>query len=262
MEHFTRKAAGHSPLKFAYPFKEWETRPVRTYFETNVMIKAPEIQAQIRQKLPFLNEDKAFSALFMQTATLAEIPNQHRFMEEGMNCSGLALITEGKVRVYKLGESGREITLYRLGTGESCVLTTSCIMSKTPFPAIAITESPVTALIIPTEVVRKWVDEHKIWRQFIFNLVSQRLTDVITVIEEIAFRRMDARLASYLLEQTLDKNSEFHVTHQAIATELGTAREVISRLLKDFETAGAIAISRGTITLKAAHLLEIKAKLS
>ncbi len=224
------------------------------------MIKEPEIQAQIRKKLPFLNEDEAFCSLFMQTVTLAEIPNQHRFMEEGMSCSGLALITEGRVRVYKLGESGREITLYRLSTGESCVLTASCIMSKIPFPAIAITESPVSALVVPTDIVHKWVDEHKVWRQFIFNLVSQRLTDVITVIEEIAFRRMDARLASYLLEQALDSNNQFHITHQAIATELGTAREVVSRLLKDFEVTGSITLTRGTITLNDRARLTAKAQ--
>ncbi len=231
-------------------------------FINNIMITDPNIQAQIRQKLAFLKEDEVFCSLFMKMATLAQIPSQHRFMEEGMTCTGLALITEGKVRVYKLGESGREITLYRLGTGESCVLTASCIMSNTPFPAIATTESAVTALIVPTDIVHKWVDDHKVWRQFIFNLVSQRLTDVITVIEEIAFRRMDTRLASYLLEQSFDENNELHITHQAIATELGTAREVISRLLKDFETAGAIVITRGTITLKARSILEAKVKLN
>jgi CRP/FNR family transcriptional regulator len=213
------------------------------------MIKDPDIQAKILQKLPFLSEDELFCAEFMKIATLAEIPNQHRFMEEGMTCSGLALITEGKVRVYKLGESGREITLYRLSAGESCVLTASCIMSNIPFPAIATTEAAVTALLVPTVIVQKWVDQHKVWRQFIFNLVSQRLTDVITVIEEIAFRRMDARLASYLLEQPLNNNHEFSITHQAIATELGTAREVVSRLLKDFESIGMITLARGTIAL-------------
>ncbi len=222
------------------------------------MITDPEAQTKIRHKLPFLNEDDRFCAEFMKVATLAELPNKHRFMEEGMSCSGLALITEGKVRVYKLGESGREITLYRLNAGESCVLTASCIMSDIPFPAIATTEAAVTALLVPTGIVQKWVDQHKVWRQFIFNLVSQRLTDVITVIEEIAFRRMDARLASYLLEQPLDSNHKFSITHQAIATELGTAREVVSRLLKDFESSGIITLTRGTIALNDQKQLKAK----
>ncbi|RLA21074.1 MAG: Crp/Fnr family transcriptional regulator [Gammaproteobacteria bacterium] len=224
------------------------------------MIKDPEIQAQIRQKLPFLDEDKTFCTEFMKAATLIKLPSQQCFMEEGMACSGLALITDGKVRVYKLGESGREITLYRLGSGESCVLTASCIMSNIPFPAIAVTESEVKALLIPTPIVHQWVDQYKVWRQFIFELVSQRLVDVITVIEEIAFRRMDARLASYLLEQPSDGNSALHITHQAIATELGTAREVISRLLKDFESTDTITLARGSIVLNNRDHLKMKAE--
>lgn len=222
------------------------------------MITDSVVQTEIREQLGFLQQDPEFCTQFMQVATAARLPSKYRFMEEGSECSGLALIRRGKVRVYKLGENGREITLYRLGSGESCVLTASCIMSNTRFPALATTESEVDALLIPTSIVHEWVDRHKVWRQFIFDLVSQRLVDVITVIEEVAFKRMDSRLAAYLLDQSRNSDSPLHVTHQTIATELGTAREVISRLLKELELGGAISLARGTISVIDRSMLKVK----
>ncbi|RMH60147.1 MAG: Crp/Fnr family transcriptional regulator [Bacteroidetes bacterium] len=167
---------------------------------------------------------------------------------EGDRCPGLALITAGTARVYKTGESGREITLYRIEPGESCILTATCILGEEPFPAFAVTETPVEAVLIPASVFRRWVEQVAGWREYVFRLMARRLGDVIAVVEEVTFRRLDARLATYLL-QALPPEGEavLHRTHEAIATDLGSAREVVSRLLKDFEHAGAVRLARGAV---------------
>lgn len=164
-----------------------------------------------------------------------------------MQCSHLALVVEGYARVYKLSENGREITLYRVGPGESCILTASCIISGKPFPAFAVCETPIEALVIHTAEVMRWTSEFSVWRDFLFGLISERLGNVISVVEEIAFRRVDRRLASYLLQR--GSSDGIAITHQAIASDLGTSREVVSRILKDFEHQGLISVSRGHVRL-------------
>jgi len=168
---------------------------------------------------------------------------------EGSECGQLALVLSGTVRVYKLAESGREITLYRIGHGDSCVLTASCIMSDTPFPAIAETETDVEALIIPSLQAAEWMSESKPWSAFIFGLISRRLADVISVLENVAFLRMDARIAAYLIAITSQQGTVVNITHHEIAADLGSTREVVSRILKGFEEKGLLLGTRGKITI-------------
>ncbi|HED14223.1 MAG TPA: Crp/Fnr family transcriptional regulator [Gammaproteobacteria bacterium] len=174
--------------------------------------------------------------------------------EPGVECTRLALLLGGRVRVYKLAESGREITLYRIHAGESCVLTASCILNMTNFTALAVVESAVEAVILPAGLVRQWLDRYAPWRAFVFGLINQRLEDLMTTIDQVAFRRMDARIADWLMTA---KNSAGRVetTHQRIADDLGTSREVVSRILKDFEQDGAIDLSRGEVWLRNMDLL-------
>lgn len=169
---------------------------------------------------------------------------------EGDLCHHLPLVMSGSVRVYKIGESGREITLYHLESGDSCIMTASSIISQKVFPALAITETEVEAFVIPANCLREWVRHNPIWQEYLFGLLSQRLANVIEIVEEVAFRRMDGRIASYLLNQTDRHLNTVHITHEAIAQELGSSREVISRLLKTFEKQGFLSLSRGKITLK------------
>ena len=201
------------------------------------------------QQFGFLREaDRHFRELFFKHAAPAAIGVAQAICDQGMQCSHLALIIEGSARVYKLGENGREITLYRVGPGESCILTASCIISGKPFPAFAVSETPIEALVIRTAEVMRWTNEVSVWRNFLFGLISERLGDVISVVEEIAFRRVDRRLASYLLQRATT-DAGIRVTHQAIASDLGTSREVVSRILKDFEHQGLISVSRGHVSL-------------
>jgi CRP/FNR family transcriptional regulator len=150
------------------------------------------------------------------------------------------------VRVYKIGETGREITLYRFGNGQSCILTANAILSQKTFPAIATVEKDAEAVMIPADTFRDWVVRYDLWREFVFDLLSQRLSTVMAIVEEIAFRRMDARIAALLLARVQAENP-IRITHQEIASELGSSREVISRLLEDFSERGLVRSGRGEI---------------
>lgn len=171
---------------------------------------------------------------------------------EGDVCNHLPLVISGNIRVYKIGESGREITLYHLDPGDSCIMTASCIVSQKVFPAFAVTETEVEAIIIPASSLREWVTHNPVWQEYIFGLLSQRLANVIEIIEEVAFRRMDCRIASYLLNNVNNRENKLKTvwtTHEAIAQELGSSREVVSRILKTWEKQRILTLSRGKIEL-------------
>ncbi len=180
---------------------------------------------------------------------------------EGDICNHLPLIISGSVRVYKMGESAREITLYHLEQGDSCIMTASCIISQKVFPAFAVAETEVEALIIPANSLRKWVAHNSIWQEYIFGLLSQRLANVIEIIEQVAFRRLDCRIASYLINNCNNQLKTIQITHEAIAQELGSSREVVSRILKTFEQQGLLSLSRGKIELHHWQELEKIARL-
>lgn len=171
---------------------------------------------------------------------------------EGSACQSLALVTKGTARVYKMSESGREITLYRVEPGESCILTTSCILGDRSFPAFAVAETAMEARSVPAPTVRAWMAQHADWRTYIFALMAGRLDTVIAILEEVAFRSLDARLAAALMEQAnADERGRpvVKTTHEKLAADLGTAREVVSRLLKDLEHDGSVRLRRGIIEI-------------
>ena len=176
---------------------------------------------------------------------------------EGTLCSHLALVLNGQARVYKSGPEGRELTLYRVRPGESCILTTSCILSDRSFPAFAVAETELTARLVSAATVREWMQRYPTWRTYVFDLLARRLDAVIASVEEVAFRRLDARLATVLLEAHDAADADtIHTTHEQLAADLGSAREVISRLLKHFERDGLVTLRRRAITVT--NLQELK----
>ncbi|MEW8586623.1 MAG: Crp/Fnr family transcriptional regulator [Candidatus Thiodiazotropha sp.] len=223
------------------------------------MITDPSVIDDLTAQFRFLQRaDDGFSRHFFNSTTIMQLESDQPLCQQGMQCSHLALVIQGTARVYKIGENGREITLYRIGPGESCILTASCIMSQKPFPAFAVSEEPIKALVVSTANVVRWSNQEPAWRDYLFQLISDRLSDVISVVEEVAFRRVDRRLANYLLQHTDNGSARMQITHQSIASDLGTSREVVSRILKDFEQQGMISTSRGTITLEDRHRLSAK----
>ena len=202
---------------------------------------------RIKLAMPLLQQaDTSLINQLKQHAQFAKIPAGHDVFVDGDRVDGIALLLSGVVRVYKIGETGREITLYRFGLGESCILSANAIMSQKSFPAIATVEEDAEAVMIPAEVFREWVNQYELWREFVFDLLSERLSTVMTVVDEVVFKRMDRRVASFLLKQAKVQNP-MRVTHQEIAAELGSSREVISRILEDFSKEDFINSGRGTI---------------
>ncbi|OIN90943.1 MAG: hypothetical protein AUJ21_07875 [Anaerolineae bacterium CG1_02_58_13] len=203
--------------------------------------------SRLAQSLPLLqNADAALVREFQQAATFARIPAGQDVFLEGDRVEGIALLISGVVRVYKIGGTGREITLYRFGLGQSCILSANAILNQITFPAIATVEQDAEAVIIPSATFRDWVRRYDPWREFVFDLLSQRLSSLMTIVDEVAFQRMDARLASFLRTRSRVQNP-MRITHQEIASELGTSREVISRLLEDLSARGLVRSARGEI---------------
>jgi CRP/FNR family transcriptional regulator len=202
---------------------------------------------KISRALPILKHaDPRLVREFQDAAFFARIPSGRDVFIEGDHVDAIALLVSGVVRVYKIGETGREITLYRFGNGESCILTANAILSQKRFPAVATVEKEAEAVMIPSDAFRDWVKRYDLWREFVFELLSERLSAVMAIVEEVAFRRMDARLASLLLERS-QTSALVRVTHQEIASELGSSREVISRILEDFSAQRLLEVSRGSI---------------
>lgn len=204
---------------------------------------------RVAQALPVLPlADPVSAREFREAASLVHIPAGRDVFVEGARVEALALLLNGQVRVYKIGASGREITLYRFGLGESCILSANAILSQASFPALATVEQDAEALLIPASLFRSWVRESDAWREFVFSLLARRLTSLMMLIEEVAFQRMDRRVAALLLERAALHNP-VTMTHQEIAAELGSSREVVSRILEDFDHAGLVHTRRGTIEI-------------
>jgi len=191
--------------------------------------------------------DKAGKHVLDQSNVLDVAANTTVF-RQGDQCQNYYLIVEGSMKVFARAENGREIMLYRIEHGGSCVLTTSCLLGKQRYPAEGVTETKVKVLSIPGGLILDAMNTSAAIREFVFASHSERLSSLIAFIGEVMFSRIDVRLAKYLIDNA-DDSDHVTTTHQMLASELGSAREVISRQLKYFEHRKLISISRGKIRL-------------
>ncbi len=215
-------------------------------------------QAIVEQFSLIKNMEPAFQKAFFNAATFVRLPKGHVIASENDRCTHLALVLSGQARIYKIAASGREITLYRINPGDSCVFTASCIMSDSRFPAIAEADSDIEAIIIPANLAQAWISEYQVWCSFIFGLIAKRLANVITLLEEVAFERLDIRIAAYLVHLATSQGSiniALKITHQEIAAELGTSREVVSRTLKTMDAQKLLSVGRKEILIPDVEIL-------
>ena len=192
--------------------------------------------------------DDAAIAELLAHAQSVTIPASEFVFHSGTPCQNFLLVLDGVVRVQLTSASGREVTLYRISPGETCILTTSCLLSSDRYPAEAITETEVTAYAMPMSKFQSTLNSSEKFRQFVFDSFSRRLTSVIERIEAVTFTSIDTRLAILLLESH-ESGKDTTATHQELSVELGTAREVVSRHLKRFEASGWITLARGRISV-------------
>ncbi len=167
----------------------------------------------------------------------------------GKTPTHLLLLLDGTVKVQKMSDSGREIVLYRVNAGDSCVMTSACLLTfDGGINAEGIAETEIRAVAIPRTEFDDLISTSKDFRNFVFSAYSKRIADLFFIIDEIAFRRLDIRLAQKLLAMQ-DDNGSVRATHQALAAELGTAREVVTRQLQEFQRRDWVKLSRGTIEI-------------
>ncbi len=227
------------------------------------MIADPTQRQRLLERFAFLRQAPAdFRAEFFSRVSLVTLPAGHMICRDGAVCSHLPLVLEGTGRIFKIGANGREITLYRVEPGQSCVLTASCVLSQRPFPAFAECETEVSAAIVSPAQVGQWIASCAAWRELIFGLIAERLDEIFGVIDAVLFQRLDQRLAGHLLRlREARAGDTIQVTHQELAIELGSSREVVTRLLKDLEGAQLLRTGRGQIELLDVPALTAKARL-
>jgi len=179
-----------------------------------------------------------------------EIPKGTIILKESAYIKEIPLVISGRIKVRKTDENGKEIILYHINSGESCILSiTSCINEKQS-NAEAITEELSRLVIVPATKVKEWMDYYKGWRKFVMRLYYTRLDSLLQLVDGISFKQTDSRLYEKLKQLQTSSGESIRITHQELANEIGTAREVISRLLKQLEKEGILSIERGIINFR------------
>lgn len=186
--------------------------------------------------------------LLLSRSAVIEVPKDTVIFGPGHSPENMLFLLDGTVRVHQVSNTGHEIVLYRIEAGQSCVLTTACLLAYEDYSAEGVSETAVQAAAVPRDVFDDLVAQSKSFRSFVFTAFSKRITDLFLMIDEVAFQRLDVRLADKLLALSGERD---HVatTHQKLSVELGTAREVVSRQLQEFQRRGWIEQARGSVTL-------------
>jgi len=217
------------------------------------MSRAGEVEEQAIRAIPGLDDSaRAILGLYGKRAL---VPAGTVIFRPGQACEQLVLLARGMVRVRIHSESGREIELYRVLPGETCVLSLACLMGERPYEAEGIAESDLAGLAIDRGTLRRLLDGSSRFREMVLAVQTRRIYELIALVDVVAFHRTEARLASHLL-QRCDEAMVVAETHQALAHEIGTAREVVSRRLKRLEAAGIVALERGRVLIRDARKLK------
>jgi CRP/FNR family transcriptional regulator len=165
--------------------------------------------------------------------------------DEKNPCQAFPMLLDGVIRVSKVAPNGRELQLYRVVPGESCILSTSCMLGTAPYTARGTAETDVTVFALPAALFDKLLSEHQPFRSYVFTLFADRIIDLMQLVEAVAFQKLDQRLAALLL----GKGKLIHTTHQALADELGSVREIVTRLLRSFAEQGFVSLGREQIEI-------------
>ena len=216
------------------------------------MNAAAPLEALVVERFPVLAglPPQALHELVAASA-LREVPAGTVLFEPGARCEGFPLVLEGSVRVVTVSEGGREIVLYRVGPGEGCVLSGGCLLGQDDYRARGVADDAVRLLAIPPALFESLLLRHPPFRRFVFDMYGARLAEVMELIEEVAFRKLDTRLARLLVR----RGPVLDATHQALADELGSVRVFVSRLLRSFEVRGWVRLERERVTVLAPQAL-------
>lgn len=176
-------------------------------------------------------------------------------------CVGLLAVRFGRLRAYMISDTGREITLYRLFERDICLFSASCVMRGLQFDVSIEAEQPSEVLVVSPEVYKRVMEESAPLANYTNELMASRFSEVMWLVEQILWKSFDRRLAAFLLEESaLESSDELRITHERIAAHLGTAREVVTRMLRYFQSEGLVSLSRGTVRIADRQGLEALAE--
>jgi CRP/FNR family transcriptional regulator, anaerobic regulatory protein len=205
-----------------------------------------DTQSRLLQQYPMLRELSAMDQAELQAAaSVMRVPADTVLFDEDQPCQGFPLLLSGNIRVIKAAPNGRELQLYRVMPGESCILTSSCLLGNTRYHARGIAEQALEMVLLPASSFHTLLGNQQSFRSYVFHLFSDRLTDLMQLVSAVAFQKLDQRLANLLVS----KSNPIHATHQSLADELGSAREIVSRLLKGFAEQGWVKLGREQIQI-------------
>ena len=188
---------------------------------------------------------------------LRAIPKGTVIHNGSMSCTGIILVKSGQLRTYMLSDEGREITLYRLFEGDMCLLSAPCMIRSIQFDVTVETEKDTELWIIPPNVYQQVMEQSAALAGYTLELMATRFSEVMWLIEQIMWKSIDKRLAAFLLEESAIEDSDtLKLTHETIANHLGSPREVITRMLRYFQSEGIVRLSRGAVTITDAAALE------
>jgi len=203
-------------------------------------------RAKLLEQFPVFRQlDAARLARLVAEGQLLHVPAGQALYDAKQPCRGFPLVLEGAVRVVMAAPSGREIVLYRVDPGQGCIMSGGCLLGHSDYAARGVAEEDVTLLSIPPAAFQSLLLEHEPFRAFVFGMYGERLAEVMALVEEVAFRRLDERLAQLLIH----RGPVLETTHQALADELGSVREIVSRLLRSFEQRGWVRLERERVTV-------------
>ncbi|MFN4063674.1 helix-turn-helix domain-containing protein [Azoarcus communis] len=201
--------------------------------------------AALTQSYPILADlSPAARQMLLEAARWMTVPAGTVLFDDHQACEGFPFVVEGSVRVSKCAPNGRELPLYRVTPGETCIISSSCLLGSADYNARGVTEADTRLMMLPKPVFDRLLADPA-FRDFVFHLFAERIADLMQLIEEVAFQRLDQRLASLLL----GKGRVLHITHQQLADELGSVREFVSRLLKGFAAQGLVRLAREQIEI-------------
>lgn len=200
-------------------------------------------------EMPFSPQlDPSLRRSLEERGQVQDIPAGTTLYRPGDSMPSFLLLGGGVIRVFKASEDGREITLYNVGSHECCTINVLCLLTARPAPASACVEETVRALVYPRADFMEWFATQPTMRDLVLGHMADRVHTMMGLVEEVAFHKLDQRLAAYLLSAS-DGNGALELTHEAVAMDLGSVREVVSRILKNFESASLVELGRGRITV-------------
>ena len=212
-----------------------------------------QVQSRLFHQYPMLRDLPAAEREgLLASANVVYLPTGTVVFDENQPCQGFPLLLSGSINVIKAAPNGRELQLYSINPGESCILTSSCLLGHANYQARGVTRQDAELVVLPPATFKKLLSAYEPFRDYIFGLFSDRLTDLMHLVSAVAFQKLDQRLAALLIV----KDNPIHITHQALADELGSAREIVSRLLKGFSEQGWLKLGREYIEIVDAAALK------